>query len=129
MERQNNEHLDSLSEQVAMLKNLTMDIDAEVKDQNTFLENMGISFAGAGEVSCAWFVSSNRLLADALGDHASPRRNVEKGRTQASHHHHRRDYRPIFVCLENYESCFTRKHVTTCAGENNTHTSFASTII
>mmetsp|Transcript_24288 Transcript_24288/g.75909 ORF Transcript_24288/g.75909 Transcript_24288/m.75909 type:complete len:128 (+) Transcript_24288:24-407(+) len=49
MERQNDEHLDALSEQVAMLKNLTMEIDGEVKEQNTFLDQMGLGFAGAGE--------------------------------------------------------------------------------
>lgn len=27
-----------------------MEIDAEVKDQNGFLESMGVSFSGAGEV-------------------------------------------------------------------------------
>lgn len=32
-----------------MLKNLTMEIDSEVKDQNSFLERMGAGFTGAGD--------------------------------------------------------------------------------
>lgn len=65
LERQNSEQLDSLSEQarpilvpslhgdvvqVAMLKNLTMEIDQDVTEQNSFLESMSVRFAGAGEV-------------------------------------------------------------------------------
>ncbi|KAJ8604016.1 hypothetical protein CTAYLR_003371 [Chrysophaeum taylorii] len=49
LELQNNEQLDALSEQVSMLKSLTMEIDTEVREQNTFLENMGATFSGAGE--------------------------------------------------------------------------------
>ena len=45
--RENNEHLDALSEQVAMLKGLTMEIDEEVKSQNSFLETMGAGMGGA----------------------------------------------------------------------------------
>lgn len=32
-----------------MLKTLTMEIDTEVKEQNTFLERMGAGFTGAGD--------------------------------------------------------------------------------
>ena len=69
--RENNEHLDALSEQVAMLKGLTMEsacararararqpratkasppaaVDEEVKSQNSFLETMGAGVGGAG---------------------------------------------------------------------------------
>ena len=69
--RENNEHLDALSEQVAMLKGLTMEsacararararqpratktsppaaVDEEVKSQNSFLETMGSGMGGAG---------------------------------------------------------------------------------
>mmetsp|Transcript_24005 Transcript_24005/g.72010 ORF Transcript_24005/g.72010 Transcript_24005/m.72010 type:complete len:227 (-) Transcript_24005:31-711(-) len=46
--RQNSEHLDALSEQVAMLKGLTAEIDEEVKAQNSFLETMGSGMGGAG---------------------------------------------------------------------------------
>ena len=46
--RENNAHLDALSEQVAMLKGLTADIDGEVRSQNDFLEGMGSGMGGAG---------------------------------------------------------------------------------
>mmetsp|Transcript_38732 Transcript_38732/g.124164 ORF Transcript_38732/g.124164 Transcript_38732/m.124164 type:complete len:109 (+) Transcript_38732:156-482(+) len=48
-EKHNDEQLDALSEQVAMLKNLTKEIDTEVKDQNSFLDKMEAGFHGAGE--------------------------------------------------------------------------------
>jgi blocked-early-in-transport protein 1 len=44
MEQQNNDRIDELSDQVARLKGLTMDINSEVKEQNSLLDNMGDSF-------------------------------------------------------------------------------------
>lgn len=120
MERQNNEHLDTLSEQVAMLKSLTMEIDAEVKDQNSFLENMGISFVGAGEVKLSWskdddLTSLCLLRAGARRHHAGLGINVQTRRTQTSRVDHFWNYRPISVHMENHESSFSRKHVTPVA--------------
>ena len=46
--RENDAHLDALSEQVAMLKGLTAEIDGEVRSQNDFLEGMGSGMGGAG---------------------------------------------------------------------------------
>lgn len=47
--RENNDNLDALSEQVAMLKGLTQEIDGEVRSQNAYLEGMGGVMGGAGE--------------------------------------------------------------------------------
>lgn len=44
MEQQNNERIDLLSDQVARLKGLTIDIGNEVREQNSLLDNMGDGF-------------------------------------------------------------------------------------
>lgn len=44
MEQQNNERIDELSQQVARLKGLTIDIGNEVREQNSLLDNMGDGF-------------------------------------------------------------------------------------
>ena len=44
LEQQNNERIDELSQQVARLKGLTIDIGNEVREQNSFLDNMGDGF-------------------------------------------------------------------------------------
>ena len=44
MEQQNNERISELSEQVAMLKGLTIDIGNEVREQNSLLDSMQDGF-------------------------------------------------------------------------------------
>lgn len=44
LEQQNNERISELSEQVARLKGLTIDIGNEVREQNSLLDNMGDGF-------------------------------------------------------------------------------------
>ena len=46
--RQNDEKLGALSDQVALLKGLTGEIETEVASQNRFLDMMGGSLGGAG---------------------------------------------------------------------------------
>ena len=44
MEQQNNERINELSEQVAMLRGLTVDINNEVREQNSLLDSMQDGF-------------------------------------------------------------------------------------
>ena len=44
LEQQNNERINLLSDQVARLKGLTIDIGAEVREQNSLLDSMGDGF-------------------------------------------------------------------------------------
>lgn len=44
LEQQNNERIYELSQQVSRLKGLTIDIGNEVREQNSFLDNMGDGF-------------------------------------------------------------------------------------
>ena len=44
LEQQNNERINLLSDQVARLKGLTIDIGNEVREQNSLLDNMGDGF-------------------------------------------------------------------------------------
>jgi blocked-early-in-transport protein 1 len=44
LEQQNNERISMLSDQVARLKGLTIDIGNEVREQNSLLDNMGDGF-------------------------------------------------------------------------------------
>lgn len=48
MEQQNNERISELSDQVARLKGLTIDIGNEVREQNSLLDNMGDGFSNVG---------------------------------------------------------------------------------
>ena len=50
MEQQNNERISELSEQVAMLKGLTIDIGNEVREQNSLLDNMQDGFANTQDM-------------------------------------------------------------------------------
>eukprot|EP00568_Trieres_chinensis_P007901 CAMPEP_0183307210 /NCGR_PEP_ID=MMETSP0160_2-20130417/17036_1 /TAXON_ID=2839 ORGANISM="Odontella Sinensis, Strain Grunow 1884" /NCGR_SAMPLE_ID=MMETSP0160_2 /ASSEMBLY_ACC=CAM_ASM_000250 /LENGTH=126 /DNA_ID=CAMNT_0025470757 /DNA_START=174 /DNA_END=554 /DNA_ORIENTATION=+ len=50
MEQQNNDRINELSESVARLKGLTIDIGNEVKEQNSLLDNMGDSFGNVGDM-------------------------------------------------------------------------------
>lgn len=48
LESQNNARISELSEQVARLKGLTIDIGNEVREQNSLLDNMGDGFSNVG---------------------------------------------------------------------------------
>ncbi len=50
MEQQNNDRITELSEQVARLKGLTIDIGNEVREQNSLLDNMGDGFTNVGDM-------------------------------------------------------------------------------
>eukprot|EP00532_Pseudo-nitzschia_australis_P014880 CAMPEP_0168283756 /NCGR_PEP_ID=MMETSP0141_2-20121125/23122_1 /TAXON_ID=44445 /ORGANISM="Pseudo-nitzschia australis, Strain 10249 10 AB" /LENGTH=137 /DNA_ID=CAMNT_0008227673 /DNA_START=168 /DNA_END=581 /DNA_ORIENTATION=+ len=50
LEQQNNDRISELSEQVARLKGLTVDIGTEVREQNSFLEKMGEGFLSTGDM-------------------------------------------------------------------------------
>uniref|UniRef100_A0A7R9WA63 t-SNARE coiled-coil homology domain-containing protein n=1 Tax=Pseudictyota dubia TaxID=2749911 RepID=A0A7R9WA63_9STRA len=50
MEQQNNDRINELSEHVARLKGLTIDIGNEVKEQNGLLDNMGDNFGNVGDM-------------------------------------------------------------------------------
>eukprot|EP01083_Nonionella_stella_P060301 157533_1 len=50
MEDQNNERISELSEQVARLKGLTIDIGNEVREQNSLLDQMQDGFSSTGDM-------------------------------------------------------------------------------
>ena len=50
MEQQNNDRISELSDQVARLKGLTIDIGNEVREQNSLLDNMGDGFSNVGDM-------------------------------------------------------------------------------
>jgi len=50
MEQHNNERIDELSEQVAMLKGLTIDIGNEVREQNSLLDRMQDGFMNTSDM-------------------------------------------------------------------------------
>ena len=50
MEQQNNDRISELSDQVARLKGLTIDIGNEVREQNSLLDNMGDGFTNVGDM-------------------------------------------------------------------------------
>ena len=50
MEQQNNDRINELSDQVARLKGLTIDIGNEVREQNSLLDNMGDGFSNVGDM-------------------------------------------------------------------------------
>ncbi len=50
MEQQNNDRINQLSDQVALLKGLTIDIGNEVREQNSLLDQMGDGFASTGDL-------------------------------------------------------------------------------
>jgi blocked-early-in-transport protein 1 len=50
LEQQNNERINELSDQVARLKGLTIDIGNEVREQNSLLDNMGDGFQNTADL-------------------------------------------------------------------------------
>ena len=62
LESENDNMLSSLSNQVANLKGLTMDIEAEVLSQNQYLDGMESSFSGAGELLNSTMTKLNVMM-------------------------------------------------------------------
>ena len=50
LEQQNNERISELSDQVARLKGLTIDIGNEVREQNSLLDQMGDGFSNTADM-------------------------------------------------------------------------------
>ena len=50
LEQQNNERINELSQHVARLKGLTMDIGQEVQEQNSLLDSMGDGFSNTRDL-------------------------------------------------------------------------------
>mmetsp|Transcript_23596 Transcript_23596/g.23792 ORF Transcript_23596/g.23792 Transcript_23596/m.23792 type:complete len:129 (+) Transcript_23596:77-463(+) len=50
LEQENNDRWNALGDQVNLLKSLTIDINQEVKSQNSLLDGMGTNFTSAGEL-------------------------------------------------------------------------------
>jgi blocked early in transport 1 len=50
LEQQNNDRISELSDQVARLKGLTIDIGNEVREQNSLLDDMGDGFSGVSNL-------------------------------------------------------------------------------
>ena len=50
LEQQNNDRIAELSDQVARLKGLTIDIGNEVREQNSLLDDMGEGFSGVSNL-------------------------------------------------------------------------------
>jgi blocked early in transport 1 len=50
LEHQNNDRISELSDQVARLKGLTIDIGNEVREQNSLLDDMGDGFSGVSNL-------------------------------------------------------------------------------
>jgi len=50
MEQQNNDRINDLSDQVARLKGLTLDIGNEVREQNALLDDMGDGFSNTRDM-------------------------------------------------------------------------------
>ncbi|KAJ8605116.1 hypothetical protein CTAYLR_000429 [Chrysophaeum taylorii] len=62
MERDNDAQLASLHSQVAGLKSLTLDIEAEVKAHNDLLSDMDKSFGGAGDLLKTTMAKLGKML-------------------------------------------------------------------
>mmetsp|Transcript_19994 Transcript_19994/g.32795 ORF Transcript_19994/g.32795 Transcript_19994/m.32795 type:complete len:131 (+) Transcript_19994:145-537(+) len=50
LEQDNDREIADLSSKVSVLKNLTIDINREVNEQNSFLDNMDGQFSGVGNI-------------------------------------------------------------------------------
>ncbi|CAM9117194.1 unnamed protein product [Chrysoparadoxa australica] len=63
MEMENNSHINNLSNQVSMLKELTIDIGNEVSDQNRFLDGIGGSMFDASGMLGGTLKKINGMMA------------------------------------------------------------------
>jgi len=69
LEQQNNDRISELSEQVARLKGLTVDIGNEVREQNSFLDQMGEGFLSTGEMLQGSLAKIGIMLDTSSGRH------------------------------------------------------------
>mmetsp|Transcript_20872 Transcript_20872/g.42986 ORF Transcript_20872/g.42986 Transcript_20872/m.42986 type:complete len:145 (-) Transcript_20872:905-1339(-) len=69
LEQQNNDRISELSEQVARLKGLTVDIGAEVREQNSFLDKMGEGFLSTGDMLQGSLAKIGIMLDTSSGKH------------------------------------------------------------
>lgn len=69
LEQQNNDRISELSEQVARLKGLTVDIGTEVREQNSLLEQMGEGFLSTGDMLQSSLARIGIMLDTSSGRH------------------------------------------------------------
>jgi len=69
LEQQNNDRISELSEQVARLKGLTVDIGSEVREQNSLLEQMGEGFLSTGDMLQGSLAKIGIMLDTSSGKH------------------------------------------------------------
>jgi len=69
LEQQNNDRISELSEQVARLKGLTVDIGTEVKEQNSLLDQMGEGFLSTGDMLQGSLAKIGIMLDTSSGKH------------------------------------------------------------
>merc|ERR1719222_557840 len=69
LEQQNNNRISELSEQVTRLNGLTVDIGAEVKAQNSLLDQMGEGFLSTGEMLQGSLAKIGIMLDTSSGRH------------------------------------------------------------
>lgn len=69
MESQNNERISELSDQVARLKGLTIDIGNEVREQNALLDDMGDGFSATRDMLSGSLRRIGAMLESTGGKH------------------------------------------------------------
>merc|ERR1712115_582155 len=69
LEQQNNDRISELSEQVARLKGLTVDIGTEVQEQNSLLDQMGEGFLSTGDMLQGSLAKIGIMLDTSSGRH------------------------------------------------------------
>lgn len=69
LEQQNNDRISELSEQVARLKGLTVDIGSEVREQNSLLDQMGEGFLSTGDLLQGSLAKIGIMLDTSSGKH------------------------------------------------------------
>mmetsp|Transcript_22348 Transcript_22348/g.62168 ORF Transcript_22348/g.62168 Transcript_22348/m.62168 type:complete len:145 (+) Transcript_22348:298-732(+) len=69
LEQQNNDRISELSEQVARLKGLTVDIGSEIREQNSLLEKMGEGFLSTGDMLQSSLARIGIMLDTSSGKH------------------------------------------------------------
>merc|ERR1711935_377703 len=69
LEQQNNDRISELSEQVARLKGLTVDIGSEVREQNSLLDQMGEGFLSTGDMLQGSLAKIGIMLDTSSGKH------------------------------------------------------------
>ena len=69
MESQNNERISELSDQVARLKGLTIDIGNEVREQNALLDDMGDGFSATRDMLAGSLRRIGTMLETTGGKH------------------------------------------------------------